>query len=137
MRQSKIFVLSILMMLSLLALNVKAQENFYRASIDIDGVQRVEIVGGSYYFDPEHIIVKVNMPVELIFRKMPGITPHNIIIEAPDAGIDFKVDMSKDPKTVKFTPAKTGIYAMYCDKRFLFFKNHRDKGMKGVLEVVE
>jgi plastocyanin len=116
---------------------VNAQKKTYRASIDSDGVQRVEIVGGEYYFDPDHIIVKVNVPVELIMRKIPGITPHNIIIEAPDAGIDFKEDMSKDPKTVAFKPTKTGKYAIFCDKRFLFFKSHRERGMEGILEVVD
>ena len=77
------------------------------------------------------------MPVELTFIKTPGITPHNIIIKAPDAGIEFNEDMSRASKTVRFTPLKTGSYAMYCDKKFLFFKNHREKGMEGVIEVVE
>ncbi|UCD35342.1 MAG: hypothetical protein JSU90_00500, partial [Nitrospiraceae bacterium] len=35
-------------------------EKVYRASVDSDGVQRVEIEGGEYYFMPRHIMVKVN-----------------------------------------------------------------------------
>lgn len=136
MKQFNILILLLAVFL-LYALNVNAQENIYRASIESDGVQRIEIVGGGYYFDPDVIIVKVNVPVELTFRKIPGITPHNIIIKAPDAGIDFNEDMSKAPKTIKFTPVKTGTYAVYCNKKFLFFDNHREKGMEGVLEVVE
>lgn len=115
-----------------------AQDNVvFRASIDANGIQRVEIIGGSYYFKPNYIIVKVNVPVELIVKKEPGITPHDIVINAPDAGIDFKEDLSNEPKVIRFTPTKTGKYAIYCSKRFLFFKSHRERGMEGILEVVE
>jgi plastocyanin domain-containing protein len=136
MKQFKIILL-ILFVFLLSVSNVEAQKKVYMAVVDSDGVQRVDIVGGEYYFDPDSIVVKVNVPVELTFRKIPGITPHNIIIRAPDAGIDFSENMRKDPKTVTFTPVKTGKYPMYCDKKFLFFKNHRKKGMEGILEVVE
>ena len=46
-----------------------AQKKVYRASIDKDGVQRVEIIGGGYYYNPDYIIVKVNVPVELKEKK--------------------------------------------------------------------
>jgi plastocyanin domain-containing protein len=134
---AKTLVLSMLCVLHFFALNAPAQENAYRASIDRDGVQRVEITGGSYYYEPDYIIVKVNVPVELTFRKTSGITPHNILIKAPEAGIEINEDMNAEPKTVTFTPLKTGKFDIYCDKRFLFFRNHREKGMTGILEVVE
>jgi hypothetical protein len=75
--------------------------------------------------------------VELIVKKEPGITPHDIVINAPEAGINFKEDLTTEPKIIRFTPLKTGKYPMYCSKRFLFFKSHRERGMEGVLEVVE
>jgi hypothetical protein len=37
--------------------------------------------------------------------------------------------------TVKFTPAVAGTFAIYCDKKLLFFKSHREKGQEGTLEV--
>ena len=46
------------------------------------------------------------------------------------------VDLSTEPKVIKFTPTKVGKYPFYCSKRFLFW-THRAKGMKGVLEVEE
>jgi plastocyanin domain-containing protein len=58
------------------------------------------------------------------------------VIHEPDAGIDINESMGKEPK-VTFTPKKVGKYPFYCDKRFLFFKSHRERGMEGVLEVVE
>jgi plastocyanin len=107
------------------------------ATMDIDGVQRVEIVGGSYFFDPFHITVKVNTPVELRVRKEPGITPHNIAMRAPEANIEFDESLSVEPKTIYFTPTQTGTYPFYCSKRLLFFESHRDRGMEGALEVVD
>ena len=108
------------------------------AAVDADGVQRVEVVGGDYYFDPNYIVVKVNIPVELTVKKVPGFIPHNMIVKAPEAGIDFKSDLdAKKPETIKFTPTKVGKYPMICDKKFLFFKSHKDRGMEGVIEVVE
>lgn len=110
-------------------------QKIYTATIDADGVQRVKILGGGYYFDPNYIIVKVNVPVELSVTKEGGVTPHNIIVKAPEAGINFSEDMGKEPKTIKFTPTKTGKFPMYCDKKLLFFKSHRDRGMEGTIEV--
>ena len=108
-----------------------------RATVGEDGVQRVELVGGGYFFDPDHIIVRVNVPVELTVRKESGFVPHNIVVKAPEAGIEFEESLSSDPKIIRFTPTKIGSYPMYCSKRLLFFESHREKGMEGLLEVVE
>jgi plastocyanin domain-containing protein len=110
-----------------------------RAVLEIgaDGVQRVEVIGGSYYFSPNVIVVKVNVPVELRVRKEPGITPHNMILKAPEAGIDFSVSLSTTPQSITFTPTKTGKYAFECTRKLLFFKSHKDQGMHGILEVVD
>ena len=113
------------------------EEKTVRAAIDIDGVQRIEVTGGDYYFTPNHIIVKVNVPVELKVKKEGGFVPHNFVIHEPDAGIDINESLGNEPKVIKFTPKKAGKYPFYCDKKFLFFKSHRDRGMEGVLEVVE
>ena len=107
------------------------------AAIGADGVQRVEILGGSYYFDPNHIVVTVNRPVELSVKKEPGATPHNIVLQAPETGIEFSESLGKEPKIITFTPTTTGTYPFACAKRFLFFKSHKNRGMKGILEVVE
>ena len=109
----------------------------YTAIVDTDGVQRVTISGGSYFFEPDHIIVKVNVPVELTIKKESGIVPHNIIINAPDADMDINESLSDKPKIIQLIPKKIGKYPFYCDKRLLFFKSHKEKGMEGVIEVVE
>ncbi|MDA8099585.1 MAG: hypothetical protein M0042_08160 [Nitrospiraceae bacterium] len=107
------------------------------ATVGSDGVQRMEITGGDFYFDPNVIVVKVNVPVELTVKKVRGIVPHDFTLKAPEAGIDVAVKLSSDPQVVKFTPTKTGSYAFECTKKPWFFKSHKDRGMHGTLEVVE
>ncbi|HZX49240.1 MAG TPA: quinol oxidase [Nitrospirota bacterium] len=134
------YSLLIILLLSSLMVNAKEiEEKRVVAAVDADGVQRVEVLGGEYFFDPNYIVVRMNIPVELIVKKESGLLPipHNISIKAPEAGINFDEDMGTKPHTIKFTPTKAGKYPIICDKRFLyFFTKHDDKGMKGTLEVV-
>ena len=102
-----------------------------------DGIQKVSIVGGEYYFEPNHIIVKVNVPVELSVKKEGGIVPHNIVMKSPEAGMAFEEPMGSQPKVIKFTPKKTGTYPFSCTKKLLFFRSHEARGMKGAIEVIE
>ncbi len=128
----------IVLILSLFAVSdTGAEEDAFKAIVDSDGVQRAEVLAGEYFFKPNHIVVKKNVPVELNVRKEPTIVPHDFVIKAPEAGIDILEPLSKEPKSIKFTPKKTGKYPFYCDKKLIFSKSHREKGMEGVLEVVE
>ena len=102
----------------------------------IGGVQQVEVVGSEYAFAPNVIIVKVNMPVEFKARKEAGFVPHDLVVSAPEAGMDFSLDLKSDWQVVTFTPTRVGTYQMECQKRLLWFKSHKDRGMKGVIEVV-
>lgn len=107
----------------------------YTATVDKSGVQKIEMVAGEYYFKPNYVIVKVNKPAEITIKQEPGFASHSIVLHAPDAGIDFDVDLGADAKTIKFTPTKAGKYPFYCDKGLI--EKHRSKGMEGVLEVTE
>ena len=120
-----------------LTIQVWGEEKTVKALIDSDGIQRVELVGGSYFFKPERIIVKVDVPVELKFRKESGMVPHNIVMDAPEAGIAFDLPLASEPKIVTFTPTKPGEYPFYCSKKLMFFESHKEKGMEGMLEVVK
>lgn len=107
------------------------------ASMDSAGVQHINVVGGSYYYDPNYIVVKVNHPVKMRVRKVSGFIPHDIVVHAPQAGMDFKVELQDKFQTISFTPTKIGKYTMYCDHRFLWFASHREKGMVGTIDVVQ
>ncbi len=138
MRYLKPLILFLIILVVYSVNEANAQEKPYKAVKDNDGIQRIEIVGGGYYFDPNHIIVEVNVPVELKVKKdAKFLVPHSIVIKAPEAGIDFSESLKTEPKIIRFTPVKTGKFIFYCDKKLLFFKSHRDKGMEGVLEVIK
>lgn len=102
------------------------------AKADSDGVQRVRVVAGSYFFKPNHIIVKANVPVELVVAREAGMAPHDLVID--EAGV--KQDLSTEPTRISFTPRKAGRYVIYCSKKPPLLASHRERGMEGVLEVV-
>lgn len=110
----------------------------FQAEISPDNIQRVEIRGGSYYFKPDHIIVKVNVPVEFTLKKDRSWLAHDFIMDEKDAGIEIDETLSAEKTViVRFTPVKTGKFPFYCSEKFFIFKGHRKKGMEGTLEVVE
>jgi plastocyanin domain-containing protein len=132
------YVWMLMMVLFVCGINAMAAEKKeFSAGIDPDGIQRVEVRAGSYFFTPDYIIVKVNVPVEMKIMTESGIIPHDIVFQAPDAGMDIKLNLSNTPQVLRFTPTKAGTYSFYCDKKLLFFESHKDKGMFGTLEVRE
>jgi len=114
----------------------QAAEKRVIATLDPDRVQRVRITGGEYYFDPNVVVVKVNLPVELEVGKAGGFVPHNIVLKAPEAGINFEESLGSEFKVIRFTPTKVGSYPFECTKQLLYFESHKARGMHGVLEVV-
>ena len=101
-----------------------------------DGVQRAVVEADSYAFIPHHLIVKAGKPVELTFKSMTWVVPHNVIIDDPRSGLHIREEIPAGKSlTITFTPTVPGSFAIYCDKQLLFFKSHREKGQEGVLEV--
>ena len=127
--------LSFLLLISLITLTSFAAEPL-AVPIFSDEVQRAEIIADSYSYSPDHLIVKSNVPVELIIDSKTWIVPHNFVLKDADAGLDIKQDIPAGKKiVVKFTPTRPGKFKFYCDKKLLFFKSHEDRGMKGIIEV--
>ncbi|MBM7457217.1 plastocyanin domain-containing protein [Oceanisphaera litoralis] len=107
-----------------------------RARLDDNGLQRVKIVAGSYFFQPDHIIVKVGVPVVLEVDTEAGIIPHSLVIWSPRMGIDVNERLATT-SIIRFTPRATGQVPFYCEEKLIFFRSHQDRGMTGVLQVVE
>lgn len=105
--------------------------------VGVDGVQRMEIVGGSHFFRPAHLVVKAGVPVEFLVRKEPGAVPHTWVFIVPGEGIRIDTDLGTEPSKVQFTIRKAGRYDFYCRNKLLFFESHREKGMAGIIEVLE
>ena len=101
-----------------------------------DGVQRAVVEADSYDFVPRHLVVRTGKPVELTFKSLTWLVPHNVIIDDPRSGLAIREAIpAGESATVRFTPMVPGTFAIYCDKKLPFFKSHREKGMEGVLEV--
>ena len=101
-----------------------------------DGVQRAVVEADSYDFAPRHLVVRAGTPVELIFKSLTWLVPHNVVIDDPIAGLAIREAIPAGGSvTVRFTPMVPGTFTIYCDKKLPFFKSHREKGMEGVLEV--
>lgn len=100
--------------------------------------QTIEVKLGSYYIKPEKISVKRGQPVTLNLVNEATLIPHNLVIKAPAAGVDLAVDVSAGKTaSVSFTPTQSGSYEIICSKEPPFGKSHKEKGMHGVLEVVD
>ena len=112
------------------------RKDVFVAKVDPDGVQRVRLEGGGYFFRPNHIVIKVNVPVEILGSREAGVVPHNLVIQAPEAGISVEEELEAEPRKITFTAKTVGKYPYFCAKKMLFFASHRERGMEGVLEVV-
>ena len=103
---------------------------------DAEGVQRAFIVLDSYEYAPAHISVEAGVPIEFQLENQSFLTPHNFIIDYPDAGLEHNVSVDAgDSATIRFLVETPGTYTFYCDKQLLFFPSHREEGMEGRLEV--
>ena len=114
-----------------------SEEVVYQATVAADGVQHVRIEGGGDFFKPNRVIVRVNVPLELTVSVEKGFIPHTFVMHSPEAGLLVDEKLSSDAKVIRLTPTAVGKYHFYCKNKLLFFKSHRDKGMEGMLEVVE
>jgi heme/copper-type cytochrome/quinol oxidase subunit 2 len=113
-----------------------APNSSLKVSLSADGVQRASITLDSYSYTPNHLIVEAGKPVELTLTSVTTLTPHNFIINDPAGGLFVEQDVGAGKTAViRFTPTRQGIFAIYCDKKLLFFPSHREKGMEGKLEV--
>jgi plastocyanin domain-containing protein len=126
-----------ILLLAGMALAAEKEKKVFKTVIDKDGIQRVAIFAGSFFFDPDYVVVRVNVPVEVTVRKEAEITPHAFVIDAPEAGLRIEEPLSAEPKVIKFTATRVGKYPFFCDKKLLFFKSHKERGMEGVLDVTE
>ena len=91
---------------------------------------------GDYAFRPATIEVVVGDPVELTLINDDRLTPHNLTLDAAEAGLHVDVDVGAHKEVVvRFTPSATGTFPFFCNKKLPFAKSHRDHGMVGELVV--
>ena len=105
-------------------------------SPDQDGVQRIKIVLGSYFYSPNEIIIQANEPVIIELENESFWTPHNFVIGDPKMNMHHEINVSPgDTVNLQLLLVSPGRYTFYCNNQLLFFPSHRKEGMEGVLEV--
>lgn len=91
---------------------------------------------GDYRFKPDTIRVQAGKTVQLELTNTDSLTPHNFTLKAEAAGLNVDTDVSAGKtKVVDITPLTPGSYKFYCNKKLIFMKSHRDRGMEGTLVV--
>ena len=109
---------------------VTAQE--VTAETDAKVVQKVTIDVHSYYFEPNRIIVKAGVPVEITTKNHSFFVPHNMSCIAPQAGIQLDKGLGwfHNTRHIRFIPTQPGEYPFFCK-----VDGHSKKGMTGTLIV--
>ena len=104
------------------------------ATLAGDQVQRVRITAHSFWFDPNRVVVKRGIPVELTVQNGAWFVPHDFSCDEQEAGIvlDLRLGMFHGSKHARFTPTKAGEYPFHCD-----VDHHEKHGMTGKIVVVE
>jgi len=98
--------------------------------------QVISLSLGDYHFTPDTLEVQTGRPVVLTLTNTDTLTPHNLTLQEAAAGLDIDTDVSAgSTSTVEFTPVKPGTYTFFCNKKLLFMKSHRERGMEGTLRV--
>lgn len=96
------------------------------AVMEVDGVKVIEIEGGSFYFKPNEIRVKVGDKVKVTLKAVDMM--HDFVIDE----LDVKTEVTKSGSTssVEFTADTAGTFEFYCS-----VGEHRLRGMVGKLIV--
>lgn len=90
----------------------------------------------SYTFTPQVVQIDLGQSVQFLLKNESFLVPHNFLLDSPDGERLLAVNVdSGEQENVFFRPTQPGRYIFYCDKQLLFFPNHREEGMEGVLIV--
>lgn len=80
------------------------------------GVQRIEVDTSKGSFDPDRIIAKAGIPIEIEFTRSPGGCLSRVLFS--DFGIDQ--DLTAGPATVRIPAQKAGEYQFSCQMQMVF-----------------
>jgi hypothetical protein len=73
------------------------------ATLDADGVQRLAMTMGSYFYRPSHVVVTAGKPVEITLTAEEGFVPHDIVIDDAASG---SASRRRSPAPSPFTAAR-------------------------------
>ncbi len=132
MRTAPLFVLVLLLAGCTSGVNRPVRE--VTARVEPDSVQRVRVLAHTYYFEPNRVVLRAHVPVELTVHNAALFVPHAFVCIAPEGGLNLnaKLGMFHGTKRLRFVPAIPGEYPFFCS-----VDSHAKHGMKGTLVVTE
>ncbi|CAN5422881.1 hypothetical protein BH11PSE11_BH11PSE11_01620 [soil metagenome] len=107
-----------------------------------DGVQRINIRCGDGHFDPRHIVIRANVPVEmLVSTSSADLTPHSFVLDlsGPGASSAAKLDgpVGQIQKSFSFKHDQPGKYSIGCKENGSSGDSPKDEAKRGVLTIVQ
>lgn len=114
------------------------QGEAWMAATGKDGVQRVNIRCGPDFFDPRHIVVRLNVPVALSISTTQNLSAHSFVIgRSGNSAIRAdKPALTPTPKSVTFTPDTVGDFPLACQDDSGSADATLQKAKQGVLTVI-
>lgn len=93
---------------------------------DDSTAQIIAVEGGSFYYKPNEIHVKVGQPVKITLTSKDMM--HDFVVD--ELGVQIPVTKSGETNTIEFTPSMKGTFEFYCS-----VGNHKAQGQVGTLYV--
>lgn len=128
-------IVTAMLFLDLLGLKVRAQAQG-ELHVEPEEVARYTVILDSYTFTPNHLLARAGQPIELTLRNESFLVPHNFILDIPGTEIHLAEEVGAGEEIIlRFVVPHPGSFPFFCNKQLLFFPNHREEGMEGLLEV--
>ena len=87
-----------------------------------DGVQRIKVVLGSYFYSPNEIIIQANKPVIIELENESFWTPHNFVIGDPKMNMHHEINVSPgDTVNLQLLLVSPGRYTFTATTNSYFF----------------
>jgi hypothetical protein len=114
-----------------------SNEEAWWAVVGPDGVQRVYIRCGVDFFDPNRIVVRANVPVELVVSTTADLAGHSFVIALPRPGAGI-VNAPVGPAHVAlpFLPSLQGSFEAACRGNSKGPADRGESSRRGLLTVV-
>lgn len=128
---------ALLAMVSARSAIAAGDEEAWWASVGPDGVQRIAIRCGADFFDPNRIVVRARVPVELVISTTDDVAPQSFVIDLPAPGAGrLKAAVGPAQKKLPFLPSLHGRFQVACQDSASGPADPAQRSKKGTLTVV-
>jgi hypothetical protein len=106
----------------------------WQTVVEADGVQRVNISCGTNFFDPREIVVKKDVPLDVIVRTTANLPQQNFVVRLPGPSLERIV--GRVPQPIRFLPNILGQFAILCQTPGVPEDQRTQAKKSGILSIV-